>query len=50
LPSPAERRSIGYKLNEDGSETEIELKTTDANAPFLGLAFKLETNKFGQLT
>jgi len=50
LPSPNERKCIAYKLNEDGNEEEIELSTSDAKAPFIGLAFKLETTQYGQLT
>jgi elongation factor G len=48
LPNPKERVNVGYLL-EGGEEKKIEL-SIDNKKPFVGLAFKLEENKFGQLT
>jgi len=48
LPGPKEREYHGY-LPKDGEEEIVKLET-DPKKPFVGLAFKLEENKFGQLT
>lgn len=48
LPGPKEREYQGY-LVKDGEEEMVKLDT-DPKKPFVGLAFKLEENKFGQLT
>ena len=48
LPSPKERSYHGYQLKEN-EEEEVPL-VIDTKKPFVGLAFKLEENKFGQLT
>jgi len=50
LPSPNQRKCVAYQSDDSGKEEEIELNTSDAKAPFVGLAFKLETNQYGQLT
>jgi len=47
LPSPIEVTNIA--LNTDDKEKEVKL-TGNPNDPFVGLAFKLEEGKFGQLT
>ena len=45
LPSPTERVNKGYEIVE-GEEKEIILEP-NIKKPFVGLAFKLEENKFG---
>lgn len=47
LPDPTEKTNIA--LDQANNEAKIELKT-DAKAPFVGLAFKLEDGRYGQLT
>ena len=47
LPTPKERKNIA--LDQENDEAEVEL-ATDATKPFVGLAFKLEDGRFGQLT
>ncbi len=47
LPTPKERENIG--LDQNDGEKEIVLDT-DPSKPFVGLAFKLEDGRFGQLT
>jgi elongation factor G len=47
LPAPAERKNIA--LDQDNDEQEVVLDT-DPSKPFVGLAFKLEDGRFGQLT
>ena len=48
LPNPEEMKNIAYKIS-GKKEEEIILETT-SRKPFVGYAFKLEENKFGQLT
>ncbi len=48
LPSPLEREAHGFVL-QDGEEVKVQLEI-NPKLPFVGLAFKLEENKFGQLT
>eukprot|EP00053_Salpingoeca_punica_P009406 m.84268 g.84268 ORF g.84268 m.84268 type:complete len:750 (-) comp15012_c0_seq1:222-2471(-) len=48
LPSPDEVYYDAYSGKDQ--TTRIELKPVDATKPFVGLAFKIEQNKFGQLT
>ena len=49
LPSPMERKNIA--LDQKNAEAEIELDSSvDSKKPFVGLAFKLEDGRFGQLT
>jgi len=48
LPNPEEVRNIA--LDASNSEAEVELNSTDPDAPFVGLAFKIEKGRFGQLT
>lgn len=47
LPNPTERPNEAFNL--DDNESKVVLKT-DSEKPFVGLAFKLEDGKFGQLT
>ena len=47
LPAPHEVENIALDLDKD--EEEIQL-TADPKAPLVGLAFKLEEGRFGQLT
>jgi len=49
LPSPSEKINRGFMLKTDKTEEPIEFQT-DPKKPFIGYAFKLEENKFGQLT
>jgi elongation factor G len=47
LPTPLEIENTA--LDQDHAEAEIKLES-DANKPFVGLAFKLEDGRYGQLT
>lgn len=47
LPSPLNIKNIALDLN--NNEEKVDVKA-DPSAPFLGLAFKLEDGRFGQLT
>lgn len=47
LPSPLEKETSAY--DQKNNEDKLTL-TNDINKPFVGLAFKLEENKYGQLT
>lgn len=47
LPSPSEIKNEG--LDQNNNEEKIEL-LSDSTKPFVGLAFKLEDGRFGQLT
>lgn len=47
LPSPKERNNVAFDL--DNNEAKVDLKA-DPNLPFVGLAFKLEDGRYGQLT
>ncbi|MGE0491048.1 MAG: elongation factor G [Vulcanimicrobiota bacterium] len=47
LPNPTERTNIG--LDQDNEEAEVVL-SSETDKPFVGLAFKLEDGRFGQLT
>lgn len=47
LPDPSERENIG--LDQKNNEAEVVLES-DPTKPFVGLAFKLEDGRFGQLT
>ena len=48
LPNPEEVTNIA--LDAKQNEAEIELNPSDPDAPFVGLAFKIEKGRFGQLT
>ncbi|XP_049888807.1 elongation factor G, mitochondrial [Epinephelus moara] len=52
LPNPTEVKNYAILNEEDGSETsKIQMDPTrDSSNPFVGLAFKLEAGRFGQLT
>ena len=47
LPNPTEKENIA--LDQRNSEAEVVLKS-DSKLPFVGLAFKLEDGRYGQLT
>ncbi len=47
LPNPSERTNIG--LDQRNGEAEVVMESTP-DKPFVGLAFKLEDGRFGQLT
>ncbi len=47
LPNPAEVQN--FALNQDKAEEKVILES-DASKPFVGLAFKLEDGRYGQLT
>jgi elongation factor G len=47
LPSPGEKENIA--LDQNNAEAKLVLKS-DANLPFVGLAFKLDEGRYGQLT
>ncbi|HLT28437.1 MAG TPA: elongation factor G, partial [Myxococcaceae bacterium] len=47
LPNPTEVKNIGLDQKNDEAEYEI---PSDPKAPFVGLAFKLEDGRYGQLT
>jgi len=47
LPNPTEKENIA--LDQNNAEAEVILKSED-NLPFVGLAFKLEDGRYGQLT
>jgi elongation factor G len=47
LPSPPEKENIA--LDQNNNEEKVVL-SSDANAPFVGLAFKLDEGRYGQLT
>ncbi|TNE86260.1 MAG: elongation factor G [Deltaproteobacteria bacterium] len=49
LPNPTEVENTGLKIEDDDSETEVVIPS-DATKPFIGLAFKLEEGRYGQLT
>ena len=45
LPNPLEKLNFGFETK-DGQEVKVQL-LPDKKKPFIGLAFKLEENKFG---
>lgn len=49
LPDPTEVLNTGLDISENGKEEPVVLPS-DSQQPFLGLAFKLEEGRFGQLT
>lgn len=48
LPNPTEKENSGFEVR-DNQEVRVPL-LPDRKKPFVGLAFKLEENKFGQVT
>ena len=48
LPSPGEVPNVA--LDADDETKKIELDSTNPDAPFVGMAFKIEKGQFGQLT
>ena len=47
LPKPNEVNNFAYDADKDGEKVEMVI---DNKKPFVGLAFKLEETKFGQVT
>jgi len=47
LPNPLEAKSVALDLHDNEKEVQL---NCDHSKPFVGLAFKLEENKYGQLT
>lgn len=47
LPTPTETENFAYEVNNKTEKVKMEI---DNKKPFVGLAFKLEENTFGQLT
>ncbi|MCR9295654.1 MAG: elongation factor G [bacterium] len=50
LPSPLEREIKALKVSKDGEETTKMLLKPDPNEPFVGMAFKIVEDPYGQLT
>uniref|UniRef100_A0A8C4GF01 Elongation factor G, mitochondrial n=1 Tax=Dicentrarchus labrax TaxID=13489 RepID=A0A8C4GF01_DICLA len=51
LPNPTEVKNYALLNNEDGNEIKLQMDPTrDSTHPYVGLAFKLEAGRFGQLT
>ncbi|KAM3128086.1 hypothetical protein pb186bvf_019787 [Paramecium bursaria] len=49
LPAPYEKSNYGFQYNSEKKEEKVTFQI-DSKLPFVGYAFKLEENKFGQLT
>lgn len=47
LPKPQEVMNHAYDINKNGEKVTLDI---DNKKPFVGLAFKLEETKFGQVT
>ncbi|GAM27445.1 hypothetical protein SAMD00019534_106210, partial [Acytostelium subglobosum LB1] len=47
LPNPSQKKNIALDLSNNEAEVEV---VPDSKKPFVGLAFKLEEGRFGQLT
>lgn len=50
LPSPSEVQNFGFVLDKSSQEEKKIEYVIDDSKPFVGYAFKLDENKFGQLT
>ena len=50
LPNPTEVENKGFDLSEDPDEPPSVVVPSDASKAFIGLAFKLEEGRYGQLT
>ena len=51
LPNPSEVDNFAFRKNPNGEEERVKMNPVrDASQPFCALAFKLEQNRFGQLT
>lgn len=50
LPNPTEVENAGFDLSTDPEDPEQIVVPSDADKPFIGLAFKLEEGRYGQLT
>ncbi|HHO51998.1 MAG TPA: elongation factor G [Deltaproteobacteria bacterium] len=50
LPAPDEVENLGYDLTTDEENPEQIVVEPDPSKPFIGLAFKLEEGRYGQLT
>lgn len=47
LPNPTERTNVAYDLSKNNEKVELSI---DPKKPFVGLAFKLQETKYGQVT
>ncbi|MGF1508701.1 MAG: elongation factor G [Myxococcota bacterium] len=50
LPTPNDVENSAISVAKDGTEGETVVLPSDPSAPFVGLAFKLEDGRYGQLT
>ena len=47
LPNPTERQNVAYDLSKNSEKVDLSI---DPKKPFVGLAFKLQETKYGQVT